>query len=344
MEEGTTDRYIARSTTLIHGLIGRKTFFAVVGMVIFISCAFAQDREQKHFKSPEAAFSALVEAVKTNDSGALLSIFGPSGKDIISSGNSAVDKEAREYFVKAAGDAVKFSPLDDETMLVLIGKNESTYPVPLVKSSQGWVFFTEDGKEEIINRGVGRNELNAIQVALAYVDAQYEYASKDRDGDGVLQYARKFVSHAGKKDGLYWEAVPGEEASPMGPLFARATEEGYLFKKKGEKPAPYHGYYFKILKGQGSNAPGGERDYIINGRMVAGFGLVAYPAEYGVSGIMTLIVNQEGTVYEKDLGPKTGKIAKAMKNYDPDKTWKKEEWTPDALRNTVVNPKASASP
>jgi hypothetical protein len=344
MEEGTMDRNTMRSTALFHGLIGRAAFFAVAGMIVFSSCAFAQGMERKKFKSPEAAFSALLEAVKKNDAGALLSIFGRSGKDIISSGNAAVDKEAREYFVKAAGDAVKFSPLDDETMLILIGKNESTYPVPLVKSPQGWVFFTEDGKEEIINRGVGRNELNAIQVTLAYVDAQYEYASKDRDGDGVLQYARKFVSHAGKKDGLYWKAAPAEEASPLGPLFARATEEGYQLKKKGEKPAPYHGYYFKILKGQGSNAPGGERDYIINGRMVAGFGLVAYPAEYGVSGIMTLIVNQEGTVYEKDLGPKTNSIAKSMKIYDPDNTWKKEEWTPDTLRSAVVNTKESTSP
>jgi len=338
------DRNSTRSIDLFHGPFGRAAITAVIGVIVFSFFAFAQDIERKKFKSPEAAFSALLEATKNNDTTELLSIYGPSGKDIISSGNAAADKEAREHFVRSAGDAVKFSKLDDETMLVLLGKNESIFPVPLVKSPQGWVFFTEDGKEEIINRGIGRNEMNAIQVALAYVDAQYEYASKDRDGDGVLQYARKFVSHAGKKDGLYWEAAPGEEVSPLGPLFARATEEGYTFKKKGEKPAPYHGYYFKILKGQGSNAPGGELDYIIKGRMAAGFGLVAYPAEYGLSGIMTLIVNQEGTVYEKDLGPKTDKIAKAMKKYDPDKTWKKEEWTPDALRRAVVNPGASASP
>jgi hypothetical protein len=344
MEVGTMDRDTTRSMDLFHGRFGLAVFTVVIGVIVFSFLAFAQDRERKKFKSPEAAFSALLEAVKSNDAGELLSIFGPSGKDIISSGNAAADKAAREHFVRAAGNAVKFSRLDDETMLVLMGKDESTYPVPLVKSPQGWAFFTEDGKEEIINRGIGRNELNAIQVALAYVDAQYEYASKDRDGDGVVQYAGKFVSHAGKKDGLYWEAAPGEEASPLGPLFARATEEGYLFKKKGERPAPYHGYYFRILKAQGSNAPGGELDYIIKGRMVAGFGLVAYPAEYGVSGIMTLIVNQEGIVYEKDLGPTTGKIAKAMKKYDPDKTWKKEEWTPDALRKAVVNPGASASP
>lgn len=338
------DRDTTRSMDLFHGRFGLAVFTVVIGVIVFSFLAFAQDRERKKFKSPEAAFSALLEAMKNNDTGELLSIFGPSGKDIISSGNAAADKAAREHFVRAAGDAVKFSRLDDETMLVLMGKDGSTFPVPLVKSPQGWAFFTADGKEEIINRGIGRNELNAIQVALAYVDAQYEYAGKDRDGDGVVQYAGKFVSHAGKKDGLYWEAAPGEEASPLGPLFARATEEGYLFKKKGEKPAPYHGYYFRILKGQGSNAPGGELDYIIKGRMVAGFGLVAYPAEYGVSGIMTLIVNQEDIVYEKDLGPTTGKIAKAMKKYDPDKTWKKEEWTPDALRKAVVTPGASASP
>jgi hypothetical protein len=341
MEEGTMDRDTKRLMDLFHGRFGLAVFTVVIGVIVFSFLAFAQDRERKKFKSPEAALSALLEATKNNDTGELLSIFGPSGKDIMSSGNAAADKEAREHFVRAAGDAIKFSKLDDETMLVLLGKDESTFPVPLVKSPQGWAFFTEDGKEEIINRGIGRNELNAIQVALAYVDAQYEYASKDRDGDGVVQYAMKFVSHAGKKDGLYWEAAPGEEASPLGPLFVRATEDGYILKKKGEKPAPYHGYYFKILKGQGSHAPGGERDYIINGRMVAGFGLVAYPAEYGVSGIMTLIVNQDGTVYEKDLGPKTKKLVKAMKKYDPDNTWKKEEWTPDTLRSAVVNTKAS---
>ena len=149
---------------------------------------------------------------------------------------------------------------------------------------------------------------------------------------------QKFVSSAGKKDGLYWESAPGEEASPLGPLFARATEEGYAIKQKGEKPSPYQGYYFNILKKQGSNAPGGERDYVTDGKMVGGFGLVAYPAEYGVSGIMTLIVNQQGIVYEKDLGPKTEEIAKTMTKYDPDHTWKKEEWTPDALARAVNTP------
>jgi hypothetical protein len=318
-----------------HGL---AALTALIGVLVLCFPAFAQHTERKKFKSPEAAFSALLDATKSNDTRELLAIFGPSGKDIISSGDEVADKDARERFVKSAGDAVKFSKIDGSKVLAVIGKDKWSFPVPLVKSPQGWAFFTEDGKEEIINRRIGRNELRAIQVALAYVDGQNEYASKDRDGEGVLHYAPKFVSSAGKKDGLYWESAPGEEASPLGPLFARATEEGYTIKQKGEKPSPYQGYYFSILKKQGSNAPGGERDYVTDGKMVGGFGLVAYPAEYGVSGIMTLIVNQQGIVYEKDLGPKTEEIAKAMTKYDPDQTWKKEEWTPDALARAVNEP------
>jgi hypothetical protein len=331
------NRDLTKSTNVFLFRVGLAGFAAAVfGLTVFSCLVFARDMDRKKFASPEVAFSALLEATKSNDTKELLSIFGPLGKEIISSGDAVADKEAREHFVRSAGDAVTFSKVDDSTILAVIGKDKWSFPVPLVKFSQEWFFSTEDGREEIINRRIGRNELKAIQVALAYVDGQNEYAGRDRDGDGVLQYARKFVSQTGKKDGLFWEAAPGEEASPLGPLIARATEEGYSFKKKGEKSLPYHGYYFKILKHQGSNAPGGELDYIVDGRMVAGFGLVAYPAEYGVSGIMTLIVNQQGIVHEKDLGPKTEEIAKAMKKYDPDKTWKKEEWTPDALARAAV--------
>jgi hypothetical protein len=338
MEEEPMKRDTTKSINLFLCRVGLAALTAsLLGVTVFSLLVFAQDTDRRKFKSPDAAFSALLEATKNNDVRELLSIFGPSGREIISSGDAVADKEARERFVKAAGDAVTFSNVNDSTMLAVIGKDGWSFPVPLVKSSQGWAFSTEDGKEEIINRRIGRNELRAIQVVLAYVDGQHEYASKDRDGDGVLQYARKFVSHAGRKDGLYWEAAPGEEASPLGPLIARATEEGYTFKKKYGKAAPYHGYYFKILKSQGISAPGGEYDYTINGKMIAGFGLVAYPAEYGVSGIMTFIVNQQGILYEKDLGPKTKKIAKVMKKYDPDKTWKQEEWTPDALATAVVH-------
>ncbi len=333
----TMKRDTTKSIHLFLCRIGLAALTAAMVVTVFSLPAYARNTDRKPFTSPEVAFNALLEATRNNNTTELLSIFGLSGKEIISSGDAVADKEARELFIKSAGDAVIFSKVDDSTVLAVIGKDGWSFPVPLVKSPKGWIFSTEDGKEELINRRIGRNELNAIQVALAYVDAQNEYASKDRDGDGVLQYAKKFVSHTGKKDGLYWDAAPGEEASPLGPLFARATEEGYTFRKKGEKFAPYHGYHFTMLKSQGRNAPGGELAYVINGRMTAGFGLVAYPAEYGVSGIMTLIVNQQGIVYEKDLGPKTEEFAKGMKKYDPDKTWKQEQWPPDDLASVAVH-------
>lgn len=304
-------------------------FIVMITITAFGFPVSAQDVRQREFKSPQDAFNALLEAAKNNDTKELLAIFGPESKDVISSGDAVADTQARERFAKAASEGVKFSKFDDKT-LVLIGKDGWCFPIPIVRSGQGWIFFTEDGKQEIINRRIGRNELNTIQVALAYVDAQREYASKDRNGDGVLQYAQHFLSQKDKKDGLYWEAAPGEEISPLGPLIAHATEGGYTFRK-GEKPSPYQGYYFKILKSQGSNASGGELDYVVNGKMVKGFGLVAYPAQYGVSGIMTFMVNQQGDVYQKDLGSKTEETAKAITAYDPDKTWDKVEPTKTVL-------------
>ncbi|HXW68821.1 MAG TPA: DUF2950 domain-containing protein, partial [Dissulfurispiraceae bacterium] len=299
-------------------------FIAVIIAAASFTCfASAQDTKQEKFKSPKAAFSALIEAARTNDTKELLSIFGPQGKDIISSGDAVADTAARQRFVKAAGEGVKFSKLDDKTVLPVLGKDACSFPIPIVKSGREWVFSTEEGRQEILNRRIGRNELNTIQVSLRYVDAQRDYAAKDRDGSGVLQYAQRFRSHNGKKDGLYWEAAPGEEGSPLGPLVVRATEEGYTARKPGEKRIPYHGYYFNILKSQGSNAPGGAMDYVLNGKMTAGFGLLAYPAQYGVSGIMTFEINQQGIVYEKDLGPGTEELAKAITKYDPDKTWQK---------------------
>lgn len=319
-------RYIAKSGILFRCRYEITFLIAVIVAITAFTClASAQDAKQRKFKSPEDACSALIEAARTNDTVELLAIFGPEAKDIISSGDVVADMDARESFVRAAGEAVKFSKFDDNTMLVVTGKDKCSFPIPIVKSGQEWVFSTEEGKQEILNRRIGRNELNSIQVSLAYVDAQREYASKDRDGTGILQYAQHFLSHEGKKDGLYWEVAAGEYSSPLGPQVARAEEEGYSVRKSGEKHKPYHGYYFKILKSQGSKAPGGALDYIINGKMTAGFGLLAYPAVYGVSGIMTFVVNQQGIVYEKDLGPKTGDLAKSVTKYDPDKTWKKAE-------------------
>jgi hypothetical protein len=328
MEESTMFRDTTKRENLFLCRYRLAAFIvAIIVVIAFGLLAPAQAAEQKKFKSPEDAFKALIEAAKNNNTTELLAIFGPEGKDIISSGDAVADKRARERFVKTAGDAVKFSKLDDKTMLAIIGKDEHSFPIPIVKSGQEWVFSTKEGKQEIINRRIGRNELNTIQVALAYVDAQRQYASKARNGDRVLQYAQRFMSHKDKKDGLYWETAPGEERSPLGPLFARATEEGYTVGKKSEKHTPYYGYYYRILKAQGSNAPGGEREYLTDGKMISGFGLVAYPAQYGVSGIMTFLVNQLGIVYQKDLGLKTEELAKAMTKYDPDKTWKQVEQT-----------------
>ena len=296
----------------------------------FSVIASAQDIKQKTFKSPKQAFKALVGAARDNDTAELLAIFGPEGREIISSGDAVADERARERFVRAAGEATKFSRLDSKTVKAVIGKDRWSFPVTIVKSGKEWIFSTKEGKEEILTRRIGRNELNTIQVCLAYVAAQREYAAKDRNGDRVLQFAQHFLSSKDKKDGLYWQAASGEELSPLGPLVARASEEGYPVKKKNGKPTPYHGYYFKILKAQGENAPGGEINYIKDGKMVAGFALVAYPARYGVSGVMTFMVNQTGIVYEKNLGPETEEVAKAITKYDPDRTWSKAERKPAA--------------
>lgn len=328
MEGWTMFRYILGSEK---SLTFRHTLAVFMGCLIVIAAlsvfASAQDTKQKTFKSPKLAFKALVEAARDNNTGELLAIFGPEGKEIISSGDVVSDMRARTHFVKAAGEATTFSKLDDKTVKVAIGKDNWTFPVPIVKSGKEWIFSTKDGKDEILTRRIGRNELNTIQVCLTYVAAQREYAAKDRNGDGVLQFAQHFLSNRDRKDGLYWEVAPGEEMSPLGPLVAHASEEGYPIKKTG-KPRPYHGYYLKILKAQGENAPAGEMNYIKEGKMVGGFGLLAYPAKFGVSGIMTFMVNKTGVVYEKNLGPETEEVAKAITKYDPDKTWSKVERVP----------------
>jgi hypothetical protein len=206
-----------------------------------------------------------------------------------------------------------------------VGKDDWPLPVPLVKRGDQWFFDARSGREEILNRRMGRNELSAIQVMLAMVDAEREYALKDRDGDGLLEYASKFASDTGKRNGLHWETKEGEAPSPLGDLAAKAAAEGYGSRNSKSTPQPYHGYYYRILKAQGESAPGGAFDYVVNGKMMGGFAIVAWPAKYGNSGVMTFVVNHEGVVYQKDLGPETSKIAKLMKLYNPDETWKKAE-------------------
>ena len=269
------------------------------------------------------AVKALAEAVKGNDTNELLTIFGPSGKELVFSGDEVADKTGRGHFIKAYEETNKLVHENDTKVILHVGNGDWPFPIPIVKKGDDWLFDTTAGKEEVLNRRIGRNELNAIQVCLAYVDAQREYALKDRDSGKLLEYAQRFISRKGIKDGLYWEAKEGGAQSPLGPLIAKAAMEGYSGERPVGRRSPYHGYYYRILKAQGKYASGGEYDYVVKGKMIGGFALVAYPAEYGNSGVMTFIVNQDGVVYERNLGEDTEKIAATMKKFDPDKTWKK---------------------
>jgi hypothetical protein len=242
---------------------------------------------------------------------------------MIDSGDKVQDRNALDRFVKAYQERVDYVKEKEDRVSVIIGNDNWPFSTPIVKRGEGWVFDTKAGREELLNRRIGRNELSTIRVCLGYVEAQREYAITDREQDGIIQYAQKFASDKYRRNGLYWEPAEGEVPSPLGPFFVMATAEGY--RRAADRPMPYHGYYFKILKGQGKNAPGGAFSYVINGHMMAGFALVAWPAEYAVSGVMTFIVNQNGTVYEKDLGPKTETIVKAMTLYNPDRTWRRAQ-------------------
>ena len=292
--------------------------------VTFGTClAVLQDQET--FASPDEAVKALVDALKAFDAKALSAIFGPGSKDVISSGDPIADKTANERFINLYAQKNKLEEADANKLVLYVGNEEWPFAIPIVKKDGAWRFDTDEGREEIFSRRIGRNELSVIQICLAYVDAQREYALKDRDSDELLAYAQKFTSDSGKKDGLYWEEKKGDEQSPLGPLVAAAQEQGYTGKQSGDKPVPYHGYYYRILKAQGKNARGGSYDYVIKGKMIGGFALVAYPARYGSSGIMTFIVNHDGVVYQKDLGENSEKAALAMKLFNPDSTWEKVE-------------------
>jgi hypothetical protein len=275
--------------------------------------------KQRTFSSPEEGVKALIDAAKKNDTKGILEILGPEAKSIIESGDPVADRTAHDRFVKFYDEANKLVKSGDNKSILEVGKDDWPFPIPLVKENAGWRFDTKQGKEEIINRRIGRNELDVIQVCLAVVDAEREYYQRDPDGDKLLQYAQKFISTKGKRDGLYWETKPNEQPSPLGPLVTHARAEGY--KGADGKPVPYHRYYYKLLTGQGRDAPGGAYDYLVRGKMMGGFGMVAYPAQYGSSGIMTFIVNHDGVVYQKDLGPKTASVAQSMTKFNPDKTW-----------------------
>jgi hypothetical protein len=277
---------------------------------------------QKLFSTPEDALKGLVEAVKINDKAALDQIFGPSSKDLLS-GDAVQDAAESEEFARHVAEKTGLVKENESKVIISIGNENWPFPIPLVKTNGQWFFDTEAGKEEILNRRIGEDELTAILVCRTYVKAQREYVLKDWDGDGILAYAQKLRSDPGKKNGLFWRHTPGEPISPLGELVAQARMAGYTKEKSlfKEQPIPFHGYFFKILTRQGKNTPGGKYNYIINGNMVAGFALVAFPSNWGKSGVMTFIVNQQGKVYEKNLGPDTLKMIQHVDTYDPDKTW-----------------------
>jgi len=273
------------------------------------------------FATPQEAAQALVDAAEKNDTAALLLLFGPQGKDVVESGDPAEDKNARAAFAARAHEAMQIEPEpgNPSRATIVTGNNHWPLPIPLVRQDGQWRFDVADGRMEILARRIGRHELTAIDVCRAYVEAQMEYAANDREGDGVLKYAQRISSSPGKNDGLYREGRPD---NPVPKAFADAAAVMFA---EGKKPVPYHGYYFHILKAQGPDAAGGAANYVVNGKMFGGFAMVAFPAEYGVSGIKTFIVNHLGIVYEKDLGAKTATLARQMKTFNPDKTWRPVE-------------------
>lgn len=283
----------------------------------------AQTVVHKSFASPEDAARALADAVRAQDAKLLLTVVGPASRSWLSSGDEIADREIWRKFLVEYDRKHSISQVADGRAILLIGDGDWPFPAPLVRQGDGWIFDSAAGREEVINRRVGRNELDAIQTLLAIVDAQREYAAADPDGNGSADYARRFVSSEGTRDGLFWPVEAGEPPSPLGPLVGAATREGY--GQKGGQPQPYHGYRYRMLTAQGKDAPGGAYSYLVRDRLMGGFAVVAYPAKYGISGVMTFIVNHDGTVYQKNLGKATEAEAVRMRSFNPDASWKKVE-------------------
>lgn len=286
-------------------------------LVLLLGSAIAA--EQARYPSPDEAVNALIEAVGDEEPNALIAVLGPEGTEL-SSGDPVADARERKRFVEAAQEATQIEPDGDDFATLSVGSDKWPFPIPLVKGAGGWRFDTAAGIEELLDRRIGRNELNTIAVARELVEAQFEYESQDRNGDGRREFAQKLMSTQGARDGLYWPAADDEQESPLGRLVATAVAEGYE-PGQGDEPSPYYGYYYRLLTKQGKNAPGGAKSYLVDGRMTDGFALLAYPAEYGNSGIMSFLVNQAGILYQKDLGEDTAALATAIGDYNPDRSW-----------------------
>jgi hypothetical protein len=301
-----------------------RKFRLPLAATAFVSAVLAATpgNGQRTFATPQEAGRAVLTAAASDNMPALSEIFGPESDEIINSGDAVADRNARAAFVKRAKQSLKgqIDPANANRARLLIGADNFTFPIPLVKTAGRWHFDTPSGKTEVLARRIGANELDAIAACKAYVEAQYDYATEDRNKNGIPEYARKLISSPGERDGLFW---PGSDTPDTQFASRVETAESEGYRKSGDASAPYHGYYYRILKAQGSNAQGGARDYIHDGSMIGGFALIAWPAEHGVSGIQTFLVNQDGVIYEKDLGAETSAAAEGITTFDPDKTWRR---------------------
>lgn len=303
--------------------IARIMTFALA-MFLFTPTESFPAAAQLFFESPQAGVTALLKAMRANDEIALSAIFGPNGSKLFGSGDAVADAQSREIFRKSYDEANKVLLEGEAQASLVIGKDEWPLPIPLVKTPAGWHFDIDKGEDEILKRRIGRNELETMQVCLEIVDAEREYAARHLDPSGVPVYAYRFRSSPGKQDGLYWPARMNESPSPLGALLAAAADEGYTSSGLLQRE-PYHGYYFHILTSQGENAPHGARDYLVNGKLIGGFAVIAYPARYGVSGIVSFLVSHDRVIYEKDLGQDTQKEAAAITKFNPGSDWAKSE-------------------
>jgi hypothetical protein len=314
----------ARNSKL-HSLLWHATLFgALVFGFPWATDAETVEKAARRFATPEEAVLALKSATSTADTNTLRAVLGPSSEDLVNPDRIQAMNELKT-FSSALEQTNHLVRVSDTFIVLELGDDLWPFPVPIVKKDGSWFFDSEIGKDELLNRRIGKNELSTLSVMRAYVDAQREYASIDHDGDEVLEYAQRLVSSPGKEDGLYWPPESEADISPLGPLVAYAQAEGYSPELRAEDEAergPFHGYYFKILTRQGKHAAGGKYSYITNGNMIGGFAMIAWPAEYRGTGVMTFIVNQQGRVYQKDLGSNTAKIAGRMKAYDPDTSWR----------------------
>jgi Protein of unknown function (DUF2950) len=311
-----------QTKTIPHGAIAMraKYLFTMLIPALLLLAAFTRAADQKTFDTPAQAVQALIKAAEDGDQDEMLAVLGDDGKDLVFSGDPVQDKTGMESFVKSYKAKHSIVEQNAKTRVLRVGPSDWELPIPIVNDGGKWRFDTASGRQELLYRRIGHNELGAIAACRGYIDAQKDYAAVGHDGLPTGIYAQRLISSPGKQDGLYWETAEGDPPSPAGPLLAQASDEGYATGAKGQ---PYHGYLYRVLKTQGAAVKGGATSYLTDGKLTGGVAMVAYPAQYKVSGVMTFVINQRGIVYQKDLGEKTADVAKTMTEYNPDSTWKK---------------------